>query len=536
MAALSTLFDVLRRWAIQNPLLGTIGMIFALAVSYTVLQIYTNLIASPLRSIPGPRLFALTKWRLAYEDYRGARTRYVNDLHRKYGEVVRVGPNEISFNSLSALKTIYGAGTVFQRHRFYRMFDAYGRQNMFSVASSVAHRDRKKLLNHAYSKTVVLSPQNSGMIEDKTRKFLSLVDNDSKDGILETFNSLHYFSMDSITQFIYGKTGGATTALTEPKNRDLLDDIINSTRRKLSFFAIHFPRLTNWLYSRQGFMESVVTNFCLLPMAKPSTYTGIRRHALLAAENLRDQDLDVTVSIAARLFNVMRTQTKGPTIDHLDIASECADQFLAGIDTTSDTLMFAMFALSQRANQSFQDKLREEILTLSEDAVVDDVVSALAADKLPYLDAVIKETLRLYAPLPGTEPRWSETDEVIDGYSVPAETVVSLSPYCLHRNERVFKDPLEFNPDRWVGDPRDVAEMKKWFWAFSSGGRMCIGMHLAMAEMTTLLASVYRKYRTEIAPEFVDVTPGVTARYEVFYDERFSQMEEHTCWIRFVRV
>lgn len=56
-----------------------------------------------------------------------------------------------------------------------------------------------------------------------------------------------------------------------------------------------------------------------------------------------------------------------------------------------------------------------------------------------------------------------------------------------------------------------------------------------MAEMTTLLASVYRQYRTEIAPGFYGVSPGVTARYEVFYDEGFPRMEEHTCWVKFIR-
>jgi cytochrome P450 len=51
-----------------------------------------------------------------------------------------------------------------------------------------------------------------------------------------------------------------------------------------------------------------------------------------------------------------------------------------------------------------------------------------------------------------------------------------MSPYTLHRNGEVFKDPLAFNPDRWFGEAKNVAEMKKWFWAFSSGGRMCIGI------------------------------------------------------------
>lgn len=57
---------------------------------------------------------------------------------------------------------------------------------------------------------------------------------------------------------------------------------------------------------------------------------------------------------------------------------------------------------------------------------------------------------------------------------------------------------------------------------------------LAMAEMTTLLASIYRKYETEIAPEFQESSPGVTARYEVFSDEHFSEVKEHQCWVKFV--
>ncbi|GES63242.1 benzoate 4-monooxygenase cytochrome P450 [Aspergillus terreus] len=476
MATFSLLAQYIWKWTQESPFLSIFVAAIALVVFYGLVKVHRNLIVSPLRPVPGPKLFALTRWCLAYEDYRGTRTRRINSLHKQYGDVVRVGPNELSFNSLSALKSVYGAGSGFQRDKFYRMFDAYGRQVMFSFASSVDHRDRKKLLNHAYSKTAVLSPRNAAMVEGKTRQFLSLLDREAKSGIMEIFNALHYFSMDSITQFLYGESQGATTALTASGSRSLLDDIIDPARRKLSWFSVHFPRLTHWLYSRTGAIEWVLTTFGLLPMSKPSTYTGIRRHALVAAEHIRDQTIeDPTESIAARLFHAMRTQGKGPAMDYLDVASECADHFLAGIDTTSDTLMFAIFALSQPANLSFQEKLNQEIQSLPE-VVVDDVVNALAADKLPYLDAVIKETLRLYAPLPGSEPRWSEKDEIIDGYRVPAQTIVSMSPYCLHRNEHVFKEPLKFNPDRWLGPFDQVAEMKKWFWAFSSGGRMCIGM------------------------------------------------------------
>lgn len=159
----------------------------------------------------------------------------------------------------------------------------------------------------------------------------------------------------------------------------------------------------------------------------------------------------------------------------MEIASECADHFLAGIDTTSDTLMFLVWALSQPQNQVFQDRLRAELLSLPAEALNEHgIPKAEAVDKLVYLNAVIKETLRLYAPLPVYAPRSLLVDAEIDGYKIPAGTIVGMAPYSMHRNPDVFKEPLKFNPERWLAP--DTAELNRWFWAFLSGGRMCIGI------------------------------------------------------------
>ncbi len=157
---------------------------------------------------------------------------------------------------------------------------------------------------------------------------------------------------------------------------------------------------------------------------------------------------------------------------------------------------------------------------------------------LPYLNAVLRESLRLYAPLPTFVPRSSPVDTVIDGYEIPAGTVVGMSPFCLHRDEAVFPSPLSFEPDRWLtpsgalipeSDPKN-----RYFWAFASGARMCIGMHLANAEMLTLIAAVYRKYTT--SARHPDTSPGITSRYEVFHDETMPKMVEHECFIDFAKV
>jgi cytochrome P450 len=164
-------------------------------------------------------------------------------------------------------------------------------------------------------------------------------------------------------------------------------------------------------------------------------------------------------------------------LSDLDIASEAADHLLAGVGTTSDTLMFLIWALSLPENSQYQEKLIVDVNAMpASDLGGRGIPTAEATGSLEYLDAVLKETLRLYAPLPASEPRSLPTDSVIDGVQVLAGTVVSMCPYTLHRNPDVFPDPLVFDPERWLGDPKDVAEMKKWFWAFSSGEWMCIGI------------------------------------------------------------
>lgn len=137
--------------------------------------------------------------------------------------------------------------------------------------------------------------------------------------------------------------------------------------------------------------------------------------------------------------------------------------------------MFLIWSLSQPINIRFQEKLRQELLQLPKPSLnAQGFPTAEASDKCTYLNAIIKETLRLYAPLPTFEPRSVPVDTRIDDYDIPANTVVGISPFSLHRNAEVFKDPLTFNPDRWL-EP-EAAEMNRWFWAFSSGGRMCIGI------------------------------------------------------------
>ena len=495
-------------------------ILFFMSLYHIILE---PLFLSPLAKISGPRIYAITKWRLALDEWKGIRTRKIHNLHKQCGSVVRIGSNEVHFNSSTALHAIYGAGSGFERTKFYRMFDVYGRQNVFTFASVKEHSDRKKLLANAYSKSKIIRGPAAEEIESKVADFMDLIGRD-EGRPTEIYSRLHWYSLDNITNFIYGRRNGGTTALKGVReHQGLIDDIVDPKRRELTWFLFHFTTLTKWLYNQEGVLERVVAPF--LPMKKPTSYSAIRAHALKAmrdfsaAVKVQRHDIKIThVSLIANLWNHHESEKSGGLGD-LDIASECSDHFLAGIDTTSDTIIFLIWALSRPENHLYQRRLIEEARSISEsDLNQDSNPTVETADKLPYLSAVLTEALRLYAPIPESEPRLSPKDTMIDGYLIPARTTVSMAPYSLHRNSAVFPNALEFDPERWLGSENKVAEQKKWFWAFSSGRRMCVGQHLAMAEMA-LVPAIYRKYSTSIRKGDEGVSPGIIARFEMFCDE-----------------
>ncbi|KAL8870633.1 MAG: hypothetical protein Q9174_003370 [Haloplaca sp. 1 TL-2023] len=188
------------------------------------------------------------------------------------------------------------------------------------------------------------------------------------------------------------------------------------------------------------------------------------------------------------------------------IASELLDHLIAGHESSGITLTYAMYELSVRPQM--QDQLRQELSSLSlslsqsstspsisNDKTRHDLPSPSAIDRLPFLDAILQETLRLWHAVPGPQPRVvpaTPTPVNISGYDIPVGVRISSSAYTLHRNADVFPDPDVWNPDRWIKANKERRqEMNRWMWAFSSGGRMCLGNHLAVQSTLSLVLSTF---------------------------------------------
>jgi cytochrome P450 len=162
------------------------------------------------------------------------------------------------------------------------------------------------------------------------------------------------------------------------------------------------------------------------------------------------------------------------------ISDEVMTLMLAGHETTSNGLSWASFLLAEHPEWIL--KLREE---LSEYGKTPEELTKEDLTKLPLLDAVWKESLRLYPPIPIISRQTLEED-VIGGFKVPAGVSVQCCPYVTHRDERFWNQPNTFMPERFVD--RVISRDDCTYFPFAKGPRACIGEELANVEGLLILS------------------------------------------------
>ncbi|XP_069805535.1 cholesterol 24-hydroxylase-like [Dendropsophus ebraccatus] len=166
--------------------------------------------------------------------------------------------------------------------------------------------------------------------------------------------------------------------------------------------------------------------------------------------------------------------------------------FIAGQETTATQLAFAVQELARNP----------EILTKAQ-AEVDEVIGAKRhieyedLPKLRYLSQVLKETLRLYPSLPGTN-RFIEDDLIVEGVRIPKNTTVMVSTYITGRMEEFFPDPLTFDPDRFS---RDAPKPYFTYFPFSMGPRSCIGQVFAQMEAKVVMAKLLQRFQFQLVED-----------------------------------
>ena len=209
----------------------------------------------------------------------------------------------------------------------------------------------------------------------------------------------------------------------------------------------------------------------------------------LAAEILHTvrADPDREAPLVRALIEAIDPET-GKTLTDEEICHELVLFMLAGHDTTSTTLTYALWALGH--DRGIQDRVRAEASALGNRTLTPDDVAELG-----YTVRVLHEALRLCPPGAGTM-RSPTRDIVVDGYRVEAKTIALVSFYAMHRDPSLWAEPLRFDPDRFL--PERSKGRSRWqYLPFGGGPRSCIGDHFAMLEATLALATIIRAVEIE---------------------------------------
>lgn len=187
------------------------------------------------------------------------------------------------------------------------------------------------------------------------------------------------------------------------------------------------------------------------------------------------------------------------------LRDEAMTIFLAGHETTANALTWTWYLLSQ--HPEVETRLHEEV-----DAVL--AGRAPTVEDLPrlrYTEMVLAEAMRLYPPA-WVLGRRALKDYEVGGYRVPAGSIVIMSQYVTHRDERYFPDPLRFDPERWTPEAKEARPQFSYF-PFGGGPRRCIGEGFAWMEGVLVIATLAQSWRMRLVPGHpVELQPVVTLR------------------------
>lgn len=256
-----------------------------------------------------------------------------------------------------------------------------------------------------------------------------------------------------------------------------------------------------------------VNSFINLPMFIPTpTNLRLRRakarldrivYGMIAARRASGEDRGDLLSMLLSATDPVEEGGSGMT--DLQLRDEAMTLFMAGHETTANTMAWVFFLLSK--NPEAEAKLHAELDEVLPDRppTFDDL------PRLAYAERVVTEALRLY-PTVWLLGREAIEPTEVGGHPVPVGTTVYMSQWVVHRDPRFFEDPLEYRPDRWLDGLAKKIPRYAYF-PFGGGPRICIGNAFAMMEATLLLATIARRFRVKVAhPEAVVPLPTMTLR------------------------
>ncbi|KAI8944033.1 cytochrome P450 [Xylaria longipes] len=431
--------------------------------------IIRRLFFNPLAKIPGPWYTNWTDVILKIKTLKGIGPLYIDQLHKQYGPVVRVGPNEVDVIDIPTVKKIHRVKADFVKTDFYKGVP-YGKENIVNTQDTDFHRRHRKLLSQAISESSLkaMIPQ----IEEKVRLVIEKMGEEMKiRRAVDVYKWWMFMATDVIGQLTFGES---FHALEKGKANTYIKDI-----RKAGLIAS--------IGSQLSFLMPILYYIPVpgLGHSYKALSDRLAMYATTQMKRLRDEMQSEDGDRPLLLSKLVRRATiEGETMTETELRNDAEAYIIAGSDTTSNTLTFLTWVLC--GQPAIKDQLIKELETLPLGFTDDDLKC------LPFLNQCITEALRRFPVIPIGLPRYVPKEGAdIAGYWLSGRTTVTTQAWSLHRNPEVFPDPDRYDPSRWENPTK---AMKDSIIPFGGGSRICIGMHLAYIELRMGIAYFFQAF------------------------------------------
>ncbi len=261
-----------------------------------------------------------------------------------------------------------------------------------------------------------------------------------------------------------------------------------------------------------GSSTSIAEDVLNIHIDNPITGYGKRRAAARQLDILiytliaqRRDDEHEHNDVLSMLMSAQNGEEPGMKLTEKQIHDHILTFLAAGHETTAIALVWTFYLLSE--HPQVREKLLDEIHTVLADRTP--TIEDLA--RLPYLDWVLNESMRLYPPA-WMQMRFVAQDIELDGVPLPTGTLLMLSQWVIHRLPDVWEDPEDFRPERW--DPANGQSIRPGaYFPFGGGPRICIGMPFAELEARLILTTILQHYTPQTVPGYrPGLKPTITLR------------------------
>ncbi|KFY41502.1 hypothetical protein V494_02966 [Pseudogymnoascus sp. VKM F-4513 (FW-928)] len=462
-----------------------------ITVSYTVSCLFSYFRPN-LCQLPGPFLARFTRLWKVYINLKGDSHLTYQKLHDKYGPIIRTGPNSVSIGDAAMIPEIYLQGSLYQKSSYISAFtftiDGVTVENIFTSRDAAQHKLMRASVASKYSLSSML--QLEPLFDECIPLFIAHMD--KRAGTAIDFGEwLSWFSFDLTGLLSFQELFGFMD-----QARDI-NSAIKAGWATMTYGTVvgQFPAAHKYLFGSATLVGIVDKVWEKNPM------NMIQQTAIAA---MKKYDLEKPTNVRGDLLEYLRQKQLKDSefMTDREVMNSILIFFIGAVDTNS-TALRAIFYYLVKTPRTYATLVKE--LQIAEaKGLLSDVISFQEGSKLPYLQACIKEAMRMHptigSPFDRVVPKGGV---VLNEHFIPEGTDIGITGWVTQRDKTVFGADADFyRPERWLEvDEAQTRKMDKNMLAFGLGNRSCIGKHVAMMVLTKTVGQIVRNFDMEWASD-----------------------------------